>query len=206
MSRDYKRAAKTATKRQRSEQRRKRGATGTTAALWLTAGLAIGLGLGLAGWFMAENRAAHSKNAAAVAANVKTPETAPKKSPATAASRVEDPWHFDFYQLLPKMEVVISDEELESAKSELSKERPHGPYILQVGSFRHFSDADALKARLALLGIQAGIESIVVDNGNSWNRVRIGPFADIKRLKPVRRKLEHEQIAFIMIELNNGKK
>ncbi len=202
MSRDYKRAAKTASKHQRRGQKRKKGAANTKAVVWLVAGLAIGLGLGLAGWFLAEHPASTpaKKPAAAVAAKKTDPPPEP------VDKKDEDPWHFDFYQLLPKMEVVVSDEELAAAQSELTKEKRHGPYILQVGSFRRYSDADSLKARLALLGIQAGIESIVVDNGNAWNRVRVGPFADMKHLKPVRRQLEHEQIAFIMLELGTTKK
>jgi len=204
MSRDYKRAAKTATSRQRRGQRRKKAAS-TKAVLWLVAGLGIGLSLGLTGWYLAEHRTAPEKKAAiATAPNASAKPSEKKSAPAT--SKADDPWHFDFYQLLPKMEVVVSDEELAAAQSELSKEKKHGPYILQVGSFRRFSDADSLKARLALLGIQAGIEAIVVDNGNTWNRVRVGPFKDMKALRPVRRQLEREQIAFIMIELDSGKK
>jgi len=203
MSRDYKRAAKTASKYQRRGQKRKKStAANTKAALWLVAGLAIGLGLGLAGWYLAEQRtsAPPKKPAATVAAKK------PEKPPEPSAKKGEDRWHFDFYQLLPKMEVVVSEEELAKAQSELAKKKPHGPYILQVGSFRRYSDADSLKARLALLGIQAGIETIVVDNGNTWNRVRVGPFVDMKHLKPIRRQLEREQIAFIMLELGTMKK
>ncbi|MBI1194514.1 MAG: hypothetical protein GC138_01525 [Gammaproteobacteria bacterium] len=207
MARDYKRSARSARRSQRRGQKRKRIKASTKAALWLAAGLTIGLSLGLAGWYIAAHRTGPG-NKAAVTAPAKEPagkkaektvDTAPSKA------KADDPWHFDFYRLLPKMEVVVSDEELAAGQSELEKEKPHGPYILQVGSFRRYSDADALKARLALLGIQAGIEAIVVDNGNTWNRVRVGPFADMKALKPVRRQLEREQIAFIMIELDSGK-
>lgn len=211
MGRDYKRSARSARRSQRrGQKRRRRSSSGAKAVLWLVAGLTIGLGFGLGGWYLAEHRAAPAKKTAAAGAQ-------PKKSADNNAEKANDdavasktkadrPWHFDFYRLLPKMEVVVSEEELAAGQDELAKEKPHGPYILQIASFRSYSDADALKARLALLGIQASIEAIVVDNGNTWNRVRVGPFPDMKSLKPVRRQLEHEQIAFMMIELNRGAK
>jgi cell division protein FtsN len=45
----------------------------------------------------------------------------------------------------------------------------------QVASFRTASDADALKARLALLGMVAKIQEVTV-NDATWHRVRLGPY------------------------------
>ena len=49
-------------------------------------------------------------------------------------------------------------------------------FILQAGSFRTISDAENLKARLALLGILASIQPIDLSGKGTWYRVRVGPF------------------------------
>jgi len=52
-----------------------------------------------------------------------------------------------------------------------------GTYFLQVGSFRSNSEADNLKARLALMGVIATIQSADLSEKGVWYRVRVGPFA-----------------------------
>lgn len=49
-------------------------------------------------------------------------------------------------------------------------------YFLQVGSFRKNADAENLKARLALLGVLASVQSIDLAEKGTWYRVRVGPF------------------------------
>lgn len=50
-------------------------------------------------------------------------------------------------------------------------------YFLQAGSFKKNDDAENLKARLALLGVLASIQSIDLADKGIWYRVRVGPFA-----------------------------
>jgi cell division protein FtsN len=68
-----------------------------------------------------------------------------------------------------------------------------GPYILQAGSFRRAEEADTLKANLALLGVEADIQKVTVDN-NTWHRVRIGPYANLDELNRMREKLARNRI------------
>lgn len=90
---------------------------------------------------------------------------------------------FNFYTILPELEVLIPD-----AETTMPGKRSNPPstgsgsvttsnkqYILQAGSFRNRSDADKLKARLALLGFEASIQSVTV-NREDWYRVRVGPY------------------------------
>jgi len=64
---------------------------------------------------------------------------------------------FDFYQILPSLEVVIPEHEIEERRrlEGTGRSKP-GTFIIQVGSFRTPQQADTLKARLALLGIEIG--------------------------------------------------
>lgn len=62
------------------------------------------------------------------------------------------------------------------------------PYILQAGAFAASGDAEALKARIALLGLSARVESATVQ-GKTFYRVRMGPYATASELAEAKRKL-----------------
>ncbi|WP_039921489.1 SPOR domain-containing protein, partial [Thauera phenylacetica] len=60
---------------------------------------------------------------------------------------------------------------------------------LQVGSFENPSEADNLKARLALSGIQASAQRAQLPDGRVVHRVRVGPFAKPEDMNPMRARL-----------------
>jgi len=116
---------------------------------------------------------------------------------------------FDFYKVLPEKEVVIPNTELSAmakaeqqqaaaannasasapaAANETGATPSEGGYVLQVGAFPKTSDADAMKARLALQGFTAHVQAVTLD-GQVWNRVRIGPFASATQLQDVQKQL-----------------
>lgn len=53
--------------------------------------------------------------------------------------------------------------------------KPIDRYVVQAGSFKRRSDADALKATLTLNGFDARIEMTKIDDA-IWHRVVLGPF------------------------------
>jgi cell division protein FtsN len=61
-------------------------------------------------------------------------------------------------------------------------------YILQAGSFSASGDAEALKARIALLGLAARVESGDA-NGKTVYRVRMGPYGTATDLAEAKQKL-----------------
>jgi cell division protein FtsN len=61
-------------------------------------------------------------------------------------------------------------------------------YILQAGSFGASGDAEALKARIALLGLSARVESAEI-NGKTMYRVRMGPYGTASDLAAAKQKL-----------------
>ncbi len=61
-------------------------------------------------------------------------------------------------------------------------------YYLQAGAFREQQDAEATKARLALLGVAASIAERKSDLGILY-RVRVGPFADVESMNRARSRL-----------------
>lgn len=49
-------------------------------------------------------------------------------------------------------------------------------YYLQAGSFEDPSEADNLKARLALMGVEASVQKVDVPDKGTVHRVRVGPY------------------------------
>ena len=61
-------------------------------------------------------------------------------------------------------------------------------YILQAGAFGASGDAEALKAKIALLGLGARVESASI-NGKTMYRVRMGPYGTASELAEAKAKL-----------------
>jgi cell division protein FtsN len=61
-------------------------------------------------------------------------------------------------------------------------------YYLQAGAFRDISDAEATRAKLALLGFEAAISDRSSDSG-VLHRVRIGPYSQAESMNKARAKL-----------------
>ena len=68
-----------------------------------------------------------------------------------------------------------------------------GSYFLQVGAFRVLEDAEALRARIILMGMPVEIQRAEV-NGLQVNRVRVGPFARIDDINRTPARLGEEKI------------
>jgi len=111
---------------------------------------------------------------------------------------------YDFFTVLPEIEVVVPNREIE----ERARENPDQPataaggsYLIQAGSFRNAEDAEALKARLALLGLTARIQTVTVD-GQTWHRIRLGPYETARDANSARRTLGEN--GFESIVLSDG--
>jgi cell division protein FtsN len=60
--------------------------------------------------------------------------------------------------------------------------------MLQVGAYKSAEDADAARARLALLGLDAKVSDIQSE-GSTVYRVRLGPYGKLDDLDGIRRTL-----------------
>lgn len=178
----------------RKTTRRKQATRGeqrpVPAWFWLALGLVMGLGLGL--YF------AFSDFMPRVPQGDKPrPETTASERPevddlSAEAAGDQPEWKpkYDFYHILPEMEVVIPEGEIQqrTQRNEQAATK-RGPYLLQVGSFRQAADAERIKAQLALLGIVAQVQRVTV-NDTPWHRVRIGPYASARDADRVTRQLQ----------------
>ena len=99
----------------------------------------------------------------------------------------------------PVSTVDVTREQAPAATPEAAPAAPAGGgYQLQAGSFRRANEAEALKLRLALQGLEARVESARV-NGQLVFRVRVGPYASLDEANAVRRSLSAEQIDAALI-------
>ncbi|WP_418647964.1 SPOR domain-containing protein [Thauera butanivorans] len=67
--------------------------------------------------------------------------------------------------------------------------KPAERLYLQVGAFENPGEADNLKARLALAGIEASAQRAQLADGRVVHRVRIGPFSRPEDMNPTRARL-----------------
>jgi len=107
---------------------------------------------------------------------------------------------FDFYTILPELEVAIPEQELIDTNKNTPTNTVTQQYMLQAGSFKKFEEADKLKARLALEGIVANIQKVKINPTDTWHRVRIGPLNNVKSLNQTRRRLRNLGIASIVVK------
>jgi cell division protein FtsN len=74
------------------------------------------------------------------------------------------------------------------------------PYILQAGAFGASGDAEAVKARIALLGLSARVESASI-NDKTVYRVRMGPYGTASELAEAKRKLANGGLPALAIKV-----
>jgi len=122
----------------------------------------------------------------------------PPKEPAKTAVKPKP--SFDFYTILPELEVAVPEQDIAAqSKKPAAQQDANAEYILQAGSFRDYKQADQLKARLALQGIDANIQSVQV-NQDTWHRVRIGPIHKMAVLTATLQRLKQQNIAVIIVK------
>ena len=123
-------------------------------------------------------------------------------APGRQDSLGEEP-HFDFqfYGILPKLEVVVPENEIKIRiqKEQISAEKGEGKYIMQAGSFRELSEANALKNKLTTIGVESHIEQANVEN-ITWNRVKMGPFSSLSSVMEIKNRLKSKEMDALILE------
>ncbi|MCZ8064248.1 SPOR domain-containing protein [Silanimonas sp.] len=179
----------------------KRGG-GLKTGLILVTGLALGLGLAAA-YLMFGDR--QKLDAILPQPNPQAEAPAPRRDAEPVAQEPEEATEapkptFDFYTVLPEKEVELPGETAEAAAPGSTAPASTAPTMtpaagagtttpsaapaapsglqLQAGAFGNAGDAEALRARLALVGQMARIETVQA-NGRTLHRVRLGPYADV---------------------------
>lgn len=189
MSRDYKHT-----------KRRSGGSSGLSGLAGFVLGLAFGLVVAMAVYLYDRRPAARIAQQSAPQSAPMTRDDESAASKPTPASQ-EPAAEFDFYEMLPKFEVVIPEKDgaTPRAGAGTTVQKP-GAYVLQAGSFRKLADADRVRALIALQGVESKIQKVTVDT-DTWHRVRIGPITNLQKLEETRSKLRQAQIEALVIRV-----
>jgi len=226
MARDYKNSGRASDKRKSG----KRPSGGLPGPLWLLIGLVIGVSAGLLlglGVFtvrvvkelQGEIREIMARHPNLDAAKLKEAIALVEAKSKASQPDTDSAPSFEFYKILPELEVVVPDEEERGSKRTPVAQptpRPQTPdrrptpapstskerYLLQVAAYNKHEDADRLKAQLALLGVQASIQTVEVKPGNIVHRVRVGPFTNQDDVTATRQRLRANGIDSVLMKVS----
>ena len=165
-------------------------------------GLLLGLGIALAvAWYINKmptpfiNRAAPPPRSEPLK-NADLPKTEDK-----AAKAGDGKPRFDFYKILPGSEEPVTEQQFRDAQQTPSPVPSSEAFFLQAGAFQHAADADNLKARLALIGVAAAVQTTTLPDKGVWHRVRVGPYTAIEDLNRAREALKQNGIETTLIKV-----
>src|SRR3990172_2908271 len=167
-------------------------------------GIFIGLILGLCiavgvAWYMNKTPIPFLTKAGPPEKAVMEPGKGMVKPDEKTTQQVEKP-RFEFYKILPGAEEPVTEQQIKQAA------KPGAPaenYLLQVGSFQNPADADNLKARLALIGVEVGVEPIDLADKGTWYRVRVGPYTKVEEINRVRQNLAQNGIEATLVKIKD---
>jgi len=162
--------------------------------------LGLGVAAGIAVYFF--------KTPMPFADRTRAPE---KTSPAGQAlpeppksAKAEDKPRFDFYRILPGREEQVTERQMREAAKQAGKPgAPKDSYFLQAGSFQNPADADNLKARLALMGMEASVEPANLAEKGVWYRERLGPFTRIDEINRLRQQLAQNGVDASLVRIKD---
>lgn len=195
MSRDYKNTGNNGKKKKPEQPRQALG------ILPFLTGLSLGLFVAFF-VYLQEHKPSTDKH------RTDTSSSAEKKTDKDNASSTREGIRptFDFYTILKDTEVKVPEWEPiadNPDEPQASEQTRATAYILQVGSFQQYDEADRVKARLALLGIQAEIQRVVINGQNVWFRVRVGPLSAGKQLQNTRTRLTENGMDSLLLKIRD---
>ncbi len=126
----------------------------------------------------------------------------PEPLPGKPGDKVQEKPRFEFYKILPGSEEPVP----QPAPKAAAAPAPAGEALfLQAGAFQKPADADNLKARLALMGVEASVQQVTLPEKGVMHRVRIGPYANPDEMAKVRTLLAQNGIQAGVVRVKDGK-
>lgn len=197
MSKDYKGSA-----RKGGGESRKGG--GGSLLVGILIGLLLGLGISLAvAWYINKMPTPfQARNGPAAKGDATKSAPAEVVKGDDKSSKSESKPRFDFYKILPGSEEPVTDQQFKEAQQKPSPAKEW--FFLQAGAFQNAPDADNLKARLALMGMEASVQTTTVPDKGVWHRVRVGPYSTVDDLNRARETLKQNGIETTLIKVREA--
>lgn len=119
---------------------------------------------------------------------------APQPLPGKPGDTVTEKPRFEFYKILPGDQLATPQGAAPAPTPPppgaqglpAAVPPPSEQFYLQAGAFQKVQDADNLKARLSLLGLDVGVQEVTVPDKGTMHRVRVGPFTSADEMNRVR--------------------
>ncbi len=150
---------------------------------------------------LADKIVADSK--AAKSATEKDKQATAENNTENTADNTGDKTRFDFYTILPGSESKVTKEEEDKIKANDQQPVVQKSYFLQVGAFQTEEEADNLKAKLALQGFEAVVQTATIPDKGIWHRVRVGPLSDLDQINKTKKDLVSNGFNADLIKVNN---
>jgi cell division protein FtsN len=109
---------------------------------------------------------------------------------------------FDFYTILPGSESKVSAEEEIKIKEDAPEPALQISYYLQIGAFQTGEEADNMKAKLALQGFEAVVQTATTADKAIWHRVRVGPLTNLDQINKTKNDLLKNGFKADLIKVN----
>jgi cell division protein FtsN len=174
-------------------------------------GVLLGLLLGVVvaffvAWYVTKtpvpylNRKPQAEKPAEAKGSVGAPQQ-PIALPGKPGEKAGEKPRFEFYKILPGAEEAKSGQVEKPEQKPEQKAPPAATetFFLQAGSFQNADDADNLKARLALLGLEASVQQADVPDKGRVFRVRLGPYRKPEDMNNARSQLAQNGIPATVI-------
>jgi cell division protein FtsN len=186
----------------RDYRTKRRKAAGFSGWMGVLCGLAVGLGVA-AIVYIKDHRPDAQIARIGKADKKKSHAYEPADADGGDSSAEEPAKSYDFYDQLPKFEVVVPEKEKDVRPDIKSvPETRRGTYVLQAGSYKNFADADRVRAQLALQGVESKVQKVSVDN-DTWHRIRIGPISKLDELNRLRQILRKADVDVLVIRVGD---
>jgi cell division protein FtsN len=158
-------------RRKAGRKTRKKADNSLPGWIYMLVGLAIGLTVAFAIYVNDRKQIGQARVAPAVA----VPAEPASSIPEAVADEPERGITFDFYEMLPSLDVeIFQDERAPVRNTAPARVSQPGIYILQAGSFTNLTDANRRKAEIGLLGVSSEIKKGDVE-GRTVYRVYTEP-------------------------------
>lgn len=192
MTRDYK----------NSTSREKPSSKGSPFFSGLLVGLVLGVAISvLLALFITGGKSPFENKVTPAAVIEADPLEVPDATQAKTGEEAGQP-RFDFYTILPGTETQVTEQEIKQKESAAIAVTE--TYFLQVGAFQTEQEADNMKAKLALQGIEAIVQTAAIPEKGTWHRVRVGPFSDINEINKSRSQLVDNGFPADLIKVNSS--
>lgn len=159
-------------------------------------GMVIGVGMaaGLA-WYLMKSPSPFVQKEPVIAKPADAAAPATPNAPSAVSGVADGKPRFEFYKVLTdKQDAAVpakpADRPQPAKAADGKPVAANEPYFLQAGSFSNADDAEKLKARLALLGIEASTQTATIPDKGVWHRVRMGPYKNTDEMNRARNLLK----------------